>query len=177
MTPMHLYEWAHDNLQGIVFEYCNSVEYSEVKDQLETRFENSRTIPGTRTFHSFVPVSTDTVEVRPFSRSLTYTLQKDTKLDSEIEVKSTTGYVTCAYNDEWWLAYVLDVNSENSEVRLIFLHPHGPARSYKYPATPDILTVSISDVLTKVDPKTATGRTYRLTKRENRLATDKLSMI
>ena len=30
MTPMQLYEWAHDNLQGIVFEWCNGVEYSEV---------------------------------------------------------------------------------------------------------------------------------------------------
>ena len=86
MTPMQLYEWARDNLQGIVFEYCNCVEYSEVKDQLETRFENSRTIPGTRGFHFFIPVSIDTVEVRPFSRSLTYTLEKVTRLDSEMEI-------------------------------------------------------------------------------------------
>ena len=33
-----------------------------------------------------------------------YTLEKVTKLDSEMEVKTITVYVTCAYNDEWWLA-------------------------------------------------------------------------
>ena len=128
--------------------------------------QNSKTIPGTRTFHSFVPVSRDTVEVRPFSRSLTYTLEKATKLDREMEVKTITGYVTYAYNSEWWLAYILDVNSDNSEVRLMFLHPHGPARSYKYSATPDILAVSVSDDLTNVDPKTATGCTCRLINEE-----------
>ena len=69
------------------------------------------------------------------------------------------------------------MDSDNSEVRLMFLHPHDPARSYKYPATPDILAVSVSDVSTKVDPKSATGHTYRLTNRENRLAMEKLSII
>ena len=39
-TPMQLYEWAHSNLQGIVFDYCSSQEYSEMKARLETRFEN-----------------------------------------------------------------------------------------------------------------------------------------
>ena len=45
----------------------------------------------------------------------------------------------------------------------MFLHPYGPARSYTYPTTLDILAVSVSDVLTKVDRKIATGHMYRLT--------------
>ena len=69
------------------------------------------------------------------------------------------------------------MDSDNSEVKLTFLYPHGPAHSYKYPATPDILTVTVSDILTKVDPRTATGHIYTLTKQENDLATKKLSMF
>ena len=57
---------------------------------------------------------------------------------------------------------------------MMFLDPHGPARSYKYPATSDILAVSVD----QIDPKTITGHTYKLTKLENRLAMEqKLSMI
>ena len=65
------------------------------------------------------------------------------------------------------------MDSDNSKVKLTFLHPHGPARSYKYPATLDILTVTVSEILAKVDPRTATGRVYTLTKQENDLATKK----
>ncbi len=57
VTPIELFEWASNSIQGIIFEYCSSAEYEEVKDQLEPRFQISGTIPGTRQFHSFVPVS------------------------------------------------------------------------------------------------------------------------
>ena len=57
----------------------------------------------------------------------------------------------------------------NSEVKVTFLHPQGPACSYKYSTIPDVLTVPSSHILIKVDPRTATGRTYTLTKKETNL--------
>ena len=96
------------------------------------------------------------------------------KKDSELELETISGYVTCMYNNNYWLAFVLDVDVENSKVKLTFLHPQGPACSYKYPATIlDVLKVPSSHILTKVNPRTATaGRTYTLTKKENQLATE-----
>ena len=85
------------------------------------------------------------------------------------------GYVTCDYNGQWWLAFVLGIDRENSEVKPTFLHPNGPSRSFKYPSLPDILTVSTSNIITKVEPRTPTGRTYSLTKKEMKSATDKLA--
>ena len=64
MTPHQLFEWASNNIQGIVFQYCSCTEYEEVKDQLEARFQTSRTIPGTRKLHSFIPVSQESMQVR-----------------------------------------------------------------------------------------------------------------
>ena len=83
-------------------------------------------------------------------------------------------YVTCMYNNNYWLAFVLGVDVENSKVKLTFLHLQGPACLYiKYPATiPDVLKVPLSHILTEVNPRTATGRTYTLTKKENQLATE-----
>ena len=45
MTPLQLFEWASENIPGVVFRYCSTEEYEEVKHHLEKRFENSRTIP------------------------------------------------------------------------------------------------------------------------------------
>jgi hypothetical protein len=46
--------------------------------------------------------------------------------------------------------------------RINFLHPKGPARSFFYPQPRDILVVPGYTLLQKVDPSTATGRTYTL---------------
>ena len=175
MTPLQLFEWASNSIPGIVFMYCSCVEYEETKVQLEARFDNSRTIPGTRKLHSFVPVSRDTVRVRPFSSSFTSKEEKVPKQEAELKVGIISGYVTCEYDAQWWLAHVLEVDAENAQVKLNFLHPQGPSRSFKYPPVPDILTVPSTDILTKVDPRTLTGRTYTLTRKESKVATEQLA--
>ena len=175
MTPLQLYDWASSTLNAINFTYCTTAQYSEVKDQLETRFSHSRTIPGTRQYHSYITVSSEIVAVRRFSRSTFYKEERVCKHDGELEVETVSGYVTCMYNNNWWLAFVLDLDTENSKVKVTFLHPQGPARLYRYPTVPDVLTVPLDHILTKVDPVTATGRTHTLKKKENRLAAEKLA--
>ena len=62
------------------------------------------------------------------------------------------------------------------KVKVSFLHPHGPSRSFRYPQRPDILTIPFSYILTKVDPRTVTGRVYTLTPKESRDASEKLKL-
>ena len=83
--------------------------------------------------------------------------------------------MTCIYDGEWWLACVLEVDAENGEVKVTFLHPHGPSRSFKYPFVLNILVIPTTDLLTKVNPRTTTGRVYTLTQRENKAAMAKFT--
>lgn len=175
MTPRQLFEWASNNIQGIFFQYCSCAEYEEVKGHLEARFQPSRTIPGTRKYHSFIPVSQESVQVRSFSRAATFKTEKVTKQESELAIDDISGYVTCVYDTQWWLALVLETDKENAELKVMFLHPQGPSHFFKYPTKPDILVVPLSDILTKVNVKTATGHTYTLSKKESKLATEKLN--
>ena len=55
------------------------------------------------------------------------------------------GFVVCIYGNEWWLGCVLQINGD--DVRVNLLQPHGPSPSFSYPHHPDILTVSVEDVL------------------------------
>ena len=57
---------------------------------------------------------------------------------------------------------------------MTFLCPQGPSHSFKYPPKQNIITISYTDVLTKVDQRTLTGCTYTITKLESKAATDKL---
>ena len=105
------------------------MQYEHVKVQLENRFQNARTIPGTCKLHSFVPLSRDTVRTRFYSLSTTFKDEKVTKQSSELEIEEISGFVTCVRDEEWWLASVLEVDIPNAEIKVSFLRPHG--RSFK----------------------------------------------
>src|SRR5207248_9181795 len=110
---------------------------------------------GTHRLHCFLLVSADII-VRDFSLSPLKRLERVVRrTDSDtVNIARINGYVTAMYDGFWWLAYVLNTLSDSAEVELNFLHPHGPSRSFRYPSRPDILVISIYDILTIVDPKT-----------------------
>ena len=62
---------------------------------------------------------------------------------------------------------MLQIIREDSQVKLTFLHPHGPSSSYKYPGTQDIRTVPINNI---VDPRSRSGCVYTLSKDKTKLA-------
>ena len=92
-------------------------------------------------------------------------------------MEQVSGYVTCMHKNSWWLACVLENDIDNAEVKLMFLHPHGPSRFFKYPATPDIIVLPTSNILTLVEPRTTTGRQYTIQQKDTRAATSKLKAI
>ena len=94
---------------------------------------------------------------------------------NEIPPELIAGFVTCLHEENWWLACVLEVCSDNKEVKLTFLHPRGPSNSFKYPEPQNILPTD--DIPTLVDPKTRSGRVYSLTNREMTLATEQLRTV
>jgi hypothetical protein len=79
----------------------------------------------------------------------------------------------CMYDTFWWLGCVLSVSEESNDVKISFLHPHGPSASYIYPAMPHILRLPQSAILAKVSRNTATGRTYTLTSEETKLTAER----
>ena len=152
-------------------------EYESEKLSLETRFENSRTIPGTRRLHCFIPHSRDTLSMKRYSTSHSSQVQKVSKSSTDLEMEEVTGYVTCNYRSKWWVAQVLEKDSENGELKLSLLSPNGPSRWYNYPSTPTTIYVPMTDILTVVEPHTTTGRSYSLTQNESKAATRKVKCL
>ena len=98
MTPRQLFDWATITVH---FEYCTIEDYEREKHYLEERFQVSQTIHCTRKLHSFVPTSEDTLAVKSYSVSLTSKEVKVTSADSEIPLENISGFVTCAYQQNW----------------------------------------------------------------------------
>ena len=91
--------------------------------------------------------------------------------------ESIAGFVTYMYDENWWLACVLGVCSDTNQVKLTFMHPHGPSNSL-YTQTLTINTIPMESILTLVDPRTTrSGRAYSLTKKEMSCATERLQTL
>ena len=173
LDPFQLYKWASENIPAVTFHYCTTTEYDIEKSFLEKRFENSQTLPGTRSLHSFIPISTDTLQTRRYSEAEEFREQRVAQMDDDLEIDDISGYVTCVHSSKWWLACVLEVDKENAEVRVTLLHPRGPSRSYKYPSKPDTQLLPLNSMLVKVDARTTTGRTYTISPEDKKRTVDK----
>ena len=69
-----MYEWANENMEKVKVFYVDRLEIAQKLLELEERFDNSKTVPGTRSFHSFEPCTEDLnkVIVRKISKSSKY---------------------------------------------------------------------------------------------------------
>jgi len=63
------------------------------------------------------------------------------------------------------------------KTKVALLHPPGPSNSFRYPKGEHIVTVTVKDILTIVDPRTRTGCVYTLSKKETKAVTDKFSRV
>ncbi|CAF4207878.1 unnamed protein product [Rotaria magnacalcarata] len=141
---------------------------------LEQLSSDTTSICRTQKVHCIRPISKEFVEVFAYSFATESRQERVTitqKSTNDIPLSSMKGYCVAVYDDHWYLACILEVMPETNELRLSFLHPHGPTRSFAYPSPPDELIIDASDMLMIVNPITMTGRTYSLKQCEQDMAT------
>ena len=126
------------------------------------------TISGTHQYHAFIPSDENTskIHVKLFSKDVTSSQEVGIRSPDKLRLKDIHGYVTIAYEQNWWLGYIIEKNEVNDQIKVTFLHPVGPSPSFFYPRKSDILWISIKDVLCMVNPVTPTGRIYNLTEND-----------
>ena len=76
----------------------------------------------------------------------------------EFPIEEIKGFVTAVHNSQWWVCYALCADEDSREIKINFLCSQGLSPSFKYPSKQNVLIISQNDVLTKVDPRTVTGR-------------------
>ena len=65
------------------------------------------------------------------------------------------------YEQHWWVGIILEVDTEQDDAKVKFMHPAGPAWSFYWPDVDDICFIPNIDILMKVDvPTTTSGRQY-----------------
>ena len=117
-------------------------------------------------FHCFIPQNVNTIAFKTVSFNTDFsgefTFQKNLTEKVHIEVKMMD-FVACTYDSKWWIGLVLEVNTNEQDFRIKFLHPSGPSKSFYWPPHEDICWVPSTNYISHVRTlSTTTGRTYKV---------------
>ena len=71
-------------------------------------------------------------------------------------------FVVCLYDEEYWVGLIDEVNEGHDDVKVEFMHPSYPVRSFSWPKRDDTCFVPIVVACVIGAPVTVTGRQYKL---------------
>ena len=184
LTPSQMFTWANQNIKGIKFFYVSSddVQANAEQFQLEDRFSSSKTVSGTRSHHSFVPVSSSKLEMRRLSTDDGCTIV--TMGDTAVEATSTNydkyqpgKYVACMYDQDWYIGYIEERSDEHRDVFIKFMK-RSLNKTLSWPQQHDECHVPFQDLICTIstpEVKGQSGRQYTLSSEDYKYIQEYLS--
>ena len=168
-TPMAVFHYCKESVQGINVLLITTEEMEVAREQLKERFSSVTTLPGTRSFHHFVPLSESVMAAKRVSEDQVYAIEFDlirgmkSKPGNSSADPKLSDFVVCAYDEKHWIGIVDAIDEEHDNIKVKFMYPCYPARSYNWPGRDDICFVPNVNVLCIIGaPVTVTRRQYKL---------------
>ena len=143
---------------SVTFLGVGQEEMVNVRADLEDRVTRLKTVPGTRSSHHFVSIYWNKIAYKLKNEDREFLqFDFDKSLTKEIDIETIT------YNTFWWVAIVTEVNVHEGDLKIGFLHPHGPRKTFSWPSVVDKCFVSASNILCVITALTTiTGQMYRI---------------
>lgn len=164
-TAASVFSFCKAKIDNITFHFLDKINVDSLRKNLEERFLTTRTIPGTRSFHYYKPLSSDLLEIRRVTDSekpsLVFSFSENAPKWTCIRPQPSS-FVAAVYDDRWYYALVKNVCDEQEDTELLFLHPPGPAVSFFWPQREDFCFVPLDNILciVGVPESSSSGRTY-----------------
>ena len=176
LTAKQMYDWCRDNIEGIIFHFIEALEMKNTtRPFLNKRFESGCTVPGTLSYHQFYPSSSNTIEYKRLSSDV-FTAGSYTwgQITDGITVNLTDldigSYVAAIYDLDWYVGLIEDINVEQKECNVNFMHPKQPTGALNWPRTPDKCLVPLNNIISIISVPSSssmTSRAYKLKKEEH----------
>ena len=165
LTSSSAYECCQQEFNSIIFFHVDKSDLVCARQFLYDRYQKGSTVVGTCSFHHFYPLAEKVVAYKRLSdetsagshcfyvASPSYTL-------ADLPAMS---YVACKYDEQWWVEVVLEADRASNDIKITFMHPHGPSDSFFWPSKDDVCWMQPSPVIFKLNPPTTSnGRSYKI---------------
>ena len=169
----------HDSKDQILYDSILQGKYSEYIFRFILKAEGVTQIPGKRSFHEFSPTDQYSIEMKRTSEdkepSSVHKFKTQTKQNSVVQVLD---YVSCLHDNKWWVGIITNVDDEEEDVQVKFMHPSGPSRSFQWPHVDDICWVPNDHILCKIHiPITSSGRFYSILEHDRKLTKEQFLAV
>ena len=120
-----LFNWCKENISGISF-ICVSAEDVEKHSELivlEKCYESDSAVPGTRSYHCFMPTSTNELQLKQISADPYHSTFQSGKMKTRISLNDIMPgqYYACMYDDNCYVGIANDCSFEYQDVCFKFL--------------------------------------------------------
>ena len=169
LTSYAAYSYCVEAMPSIVMYHIAKNDISSDRKMLEQRYATGNTVPGTRSFHFFCSDQIGTVCYKRTSSDEKYAGTHCFFLSAvkyTMDQLPPLSYVACHYDDHWWIGTIIEKCDGGGDIKVNFLHPFGPSKSFYWPAKQDHCWVPLDKVVYKLGSpslSSSTARRYRFT--------------
>ena len=161
-----MFLYCQEKISGIEFKYIPIEEIQSTRENIREPLSQAKTVPGTRSFHQFIPISSSIIGAKRVSEEVDFALRFSFGEEQLEGVKARVGqFVVCNYDELYWAGMLIEENNDMHNVNVKFMHPSLPSTSLKWPKRDDTCWVPRTKKLFKIEPPTLsthTGRQYIL---------------
>ena len=112
-----MFQCCKINIQGIKFFFITKDELTKTQESLDDRFATAITIPGTMSYHEFIPLSENTIATKYCSKdqevATTFSFLNEGKVSDAVssnlepsENVKALDFVSY-YDNYWWIGLIL----------------------------------------------------------------------
>lgn len=182
-TAKKVYKFCEQHIENIKYWFLSTEKISESRCQLENRFALAKTVPGTRSYHQFEPVSSSSIRMKRESCSSHFNTFNFTEEEKSTSIKVDdiliNSYLACSIDDHWFYGIALSKDENELEVEVKLMRPYGPSPSFFWPSDREkVVFVPVTDIITCVEPPkvNASGRAYTFSTKETSFVVREFAM-
>ena len=158
-------EVCQKEMESIIFFGLDKEDTAEVREKMEKRFKDGKTVPVTRSSHHFIPQSASQIGHKLCIEDDLFVDIHDFKIPTRVDIGNIAplSYISYVYNSLGWVSLVNKVDDEQVDVDVQFMNPYGPHKTFNWPQGGYSCYVPIKNIVCAIQAPTATtGRTYRI---------------
>ena len=138
LTAEQMFKFCKEAIPSVNFVYITANEINTGHSKLDHQYSITETIPGTQSYHPYIPTSNSTIKLKRASCDDRFECEFDflkNRMYISINIQDIciAQYILCKYDDHYWIGMVFEVDLESKEVKVKFMHPSYPSNSYKWP--------------------------------------------
>ena len=112
LTADKVFEFYVEQIKGIDFLFLKNQEIGNVRVNMEERYKRTDTVPGTRSFHQFIPIFDSIIGAKYVLDDQYCAVQFDFNIVHLLgpgDTPSPSQFVVCLYDRQYWIGIIMGI--------------------------------------------------------------------